>query len=286
MSSLTVWDRLAMPFDPRDIKWRPGSVSQAKGTGLALAYIDARMIMERLDEVLGPENWSDDYKPAGSAVICKLSIRIKTEHGFEWISKSDGAGQTQVEGDKGGISDALKRAAVKFGIGRYLYYFKAGWYQLDPSNKWFVDAAIDKMTNDLGSWQREYFKAILEGNDDGELPARRGMAGGNNNHQPAQAQAQAKPGPSSSTTANNAEWESLIKQFQEALAFANSKRREEGIATIQPNDIMEQLEQLGFPRPAAIKNWNDLRSVGTQGVKALITDLRNQPTLVGSTIPF
>jgi hypothetical protein len=44
-----------------------------------------------------------------------------------WVRKSDGAGETQVEGEKGAISDALKRAAVKWGIGRYLYDLDSPW---------------------------------------------------------------------------------------------------------------------------------------------------------------
>jgi len=107
----SVLKELAKPFPPDKIKWRKG------GNGY-LAYIDARHLMNRLDEVVGPENWEDSYEetPKGR-VLCKLSLCIDGQ----WISKSDGAGDTAFEGEKGGISDAFKRAGVKWGIGRYLY---------------------------------------------------------------------------------------------------------------------------------------------------------------------
>ena len=85
---------------------------------MQLAYIDARDVANRLDEVVGIENWQDRYEEVSGRLMCYLSIRVEGE----WITKADGAGDTNIEGEKGGISDALKRAAQKFGVGRYLYY--------------------------------------------------------------------------------------------------------------------------------------------------------------------
>lgn len=108
---MTVFEELSKPFPPKAVHWRRG------GEGY-LAYIDARDVMERLDAVVGPDRWSDSYDETPSGrVICNLGLRINGE----WISKSDGAGSTSFEGEKGAISDAFKRAAVKWGIGRYLY---------------------------------------------------------------------------------------------------------------------------------------------------------------------
>ena len=74
--------------------------------------------MDRLDEVVGPENWKDEYAPGpDGGVICGLSLRIEDE----WITKWDGAENTDFEAIKGGLSDAFKRAGYKWGIGRYLY---------------------------------------------------------------------------------------------------------------------------------------------------------------------
>lgn len=111
---------LSQPFDPSTIKWRLGQTFQRNGEwrGTALAYIDARHVMDRLDQVVGPHGWQTtiDEKPSGR-VLCSMGVK----YGDEWVFKTDGAGNTDIEGDKGGISDAIKRAAVQHGIGRYLY---------------------------------------------------------------------------------------------------------------------------------------------------------------------
>jgi hypothetical protein len=118
---MSITEQLSAPFPPEAIHWRSQQVFERDGrySALALAYIDARDVMDRLDEVCGPCGWQDSYveTPKGR-VICSLSILCGDG---EWISKSDGAGDTAVEGEKGGISDAFKRAGVKWGIGRYLY---------------------------------------------------------------------------------------------------------------------------------------------------------------------
>ena len=115
---------LAAEF-PRDaIHWRAQTLTRDGDKALALAYLDARDVMDRLDDVCGPENWQSRYvETARGRVLCEIGIRI----GDDWVWKSDGAGDTAVEGEKGGISDALKRAAVQWGIGRYLYRLDAVW---------------------------------------------------------------------------------------------------------------------------------------------------------------
>tara|TARA_R110002020_G_scaffold237180_5_gene449521 strand:- start:348 stop:773 length:426 start_codon:yes stop_codon:yes gene_type:complete len=112
---------LKRPYPAHKIKFRKGGGSKE------LAYIDARNVMDRLDEVVGVANWQTKYHWIGNRMICELSVNIDGT----WITKSDGADDSNIEGAKGGISDALKRAAVLFGIGRYLYYPNA----FDRDNK-------------------------------------------------------------------------------------------------------------------------------------------------------
>lgn len=126
--------RLAEPFDPSEIEWKPGKVSGERC--LALAYIDARCVMDRLDEVLGTLGWQDAYDVlTNGSVTCRLSVRI----GEEWVTKMDVGAQSEQpdEGDrmKAAFSDALKRTAVKFGIGRYLYSLAPQWVDFDPVKK-------------------------------------------------------------------------------------------------------------------------------------------------------
>tara|TARA_Y100001937_G_scaffold64448_2_gene88167 strand:+ start:13174 stop:13935 length:762 start_codon:yes stop_codon:yes gene_type:complete len=112
----TVCAELAKPFNDEDVFWR---VDRSFGNwARVLCYLDARAVMDRLDSVVGPQNWRDVYTETQSGKnICTLFIRV----GDDWVSKSDGAGNTNIEGDKGGLSDAFKRAGVKWGIGRHLY---------------------------------------------------------------------------------------------------------------------------------------------------------------------
>ena len=131
----TVWERLAAPFNSEIVHWRVGSTNQDKKMGLALAYVDARDVMNRLDSVLGPAGWGNRTHSDGAKTFCELSI--KDPETGEWITKSDGAGDTNFEGDKGAISDAFKRAAVRWGIGRYLYDVKSTWVEIEPSGRSF-----------------------------------------------------------------------------------------------------------------------------------------------------
>ena len=127
-----IFDALAAPFPPTEIEFRAGATNKDTTRALALAYIPARTVMDRLDEAIGPENWQDRYEPGpGGGVICGLSLRINDE----WITKWDGADNTQFEAVKGGISDALKRAAVKWGVGRYLYRLPSEWVSCELRGK-------------------------------------------------------------------------------------------------------------------------------------------------------
>jgi Rad52/22 family double-strand break repair protein len=91
-------------------------------SGRTITYVTARTIMNRLDEVLGPENWWDRYTPLQNSVICELTIRLPDG---STVTKCDIGGCAGLadagDDDKSGFSDAFKRAAVKFGVGRYLY---------------------------------------------------------------------------------------------------------------------------------------------------------------------
>lgn len=132
-----VLERLAAPFQADEVKWKPAVVQGERA--LALAYVDARVVQDRLDDVLGVTGWQDEYEfLADGSVVCRLKLRI----GGEWITKVDVGGQSEQpdEGDrrKAAVSDALKRAAVKFGVGRYLYRLPQQWANYDARKKQFT----------------------------------------------------------------------------------------------------------------------------------------------------
>jgi len=128
---------LAAPFPPDDVGWKPQSVKGNRA--LAIAYIDARNVMDRLDEVVHPGGWKDAYDVIqDGSVVCHLSLKVDGE----WLTKSDvGSPSEQPDGGdrlKAAFSDALKRAAVKWGIGRYLYSLPHQWADYDPRKRSFV----------------------------------------------------------------------------------------------------------------------------------------------------
>lgn len=122
-------EQLQAPFHPDDIEWRVQRESRDGSSVLVLAYVTNRAIMARLDEVFSPFGWQNSFHegPQGG-LICKLGARasFNGEPG-EWIWKEDGAENTKVEAIKGGLSSAMKRAAVQWGIGRYLYNLTDNW---------------------------------------------------------------------------------------------------------------------------------------------------------------
>lgn len=114
------WGAIARTFPPDQVKTRPQG-------GMNLEFITARTVQNRLDEVAGPENWWCRFEYRNDSVLCELSIRApdgtvvtKQDAGGYSATKDDG------DNDKGGISDAFKRAAVMFGIGRHLYHDPSG----------------------------------------------------------------------------------------------------------------------------------------------------------------
>lgn len=156
--------QLKDPFDPKFIKWRVGATNEKRANGqviekatkgIALAYIDSREVMKRLDAVCGVGGWQDRYIPVQDGFICELSIKINDE----WITKSNASGYTHVEPIKGGASDALKRTASVWGIGRYLYYLPNVWVAVKPQGKSYVLAEIPELpdwakpTSGLENWE-------------------------------------------------------------------------------------------------------------------------------------
>jgi hypothetical protein len=123
--------KLSAPFPPNKVSWRIGQKTKDGRKAMALAYIDARDVMARLDEVCGPGGWQASYPHANGKTVCSIGIK----HGDEWIWKANGAGDTDIEAEKGALSDAFKRAAVMWGVGRYLYDVASVWVETEGDGK-------------------------------------------------------------------------------------------------------------------------------------------------------
>lgn len=153
--------KLREPFRKEELEFRVGATNNDKSMGLALAYVQARAIQNRLDELFGVDGWTVSYKEISAGFICSLSIKINDR----WVTKEDGAGMTEYESVKGGISNAFKRVASSgFGIGRYLYNAKKNWYPIRQQGKGYVftDAPVLELNNEIEIKKREDIGKIVE----------------------------------------------------------------------------------------------------------------------------
>ena len=138
---------LAKPFAPEDLEWRLQKADENGRWGIAVPYVTNRAIQARLDEVVGPENWYNDFKPwhgngKKEAQICGISIYFE-ERG-QFITKWDGAEDSDIEPVKGGLSDSMKRAAVQWGIGRTLYNMDTVFVSVEKQGKSWVIRKDDR----------------------------------------------------------------------------------------------------------------------------------------------
>lgn len=142
---------LQRPFPAEDIEWR---VSHARITrngpqALVLAYVTNRAIMERLDEVFGIGGWKNQYTEwREKGVKCTLSCKV----GDEWITKEDGADVTDMEATKGGFSASMKRTAVQWGIGRYLYNLEQTWVSVKDNGQNYISTQTKQREQIKGYW--------------------------------------------------------------------------------------------------------------------------------------
>jgi hypothetical protein len=177
-----IFEQLAAPFPPERVSWRVGSTNKRKWEeakkqgkeitrrGQPLCYIDARDVMERLDAVMGAQ-WQTDHIPMHNGTMC---CRIGLQIEGDWLWRTDGAGPTgdidnaaqREMAQKGGYSDAFKRAAVLWGVGRYLYAISAPWIELDEW--WGIPKDAYAQLNALLRGEKE--QSAYAARKDGEYP--------------------------------------------------------------------------------------------------------------------
>lgn len=116
------FSKLQAEFPEEDLEWRiqRSGIKKDNVWAIVVPYITNRAIQQRLDDVCGPLGWWNQYceGPQGG-ILC--GITITQEECVSPVTKWDGAENTHIEAVKGGLSDSMKRAAVQWGIGRYLY---------------------------------------------------------------------------------------------------------------------------------------------------------------------
>lgn len=129
-----IFTDLSKPFNPHHLSWRIQSSGDKndKVWAIAVAFVDSRALRDRLNKVVGQTNWQTEFTEIGNGICCRLGLRINAE----WIWKSDGAGETQIEAVKGGFSGAFKRACYTWGLGEYLYRLKANFALISKGGKY------------------------------------------------------------------------------------------------------------------------------------------------------
>lgn len=137
--------KLSDPLEIEHIDFRIQSIS-AKGWATILAYKNARVDMNRLDEVCGPENWQRDHKELKSNIYAGIGIFLNDK----WIWKWDAGAESYSDKEKGEASDSFKRAGFNWGIGRELYDYPRILVQLKQ----------DEFTNTNGK-SKQTFKLKL-----------------------------------------------------------------------------------------------------------------------------
>jgi len=133
-----IQDMLSAPFEDSDIEWRLQWADEEKGSGIAVPYVTNRAIQGRLDTAAGVGGWKNEFIPWHSdgkkaSQLCGISIYFESRK--EWVTKYDGAEDSDIEAVKGGLSDSMKRAAVQWGVGRYLYSMDTVYVDVEKRGK-------------------------------------------------------------------------------------------------------------------------------------------------------
>jgi len=145
--------QLAVPFPAEDIEWRVARAGMGKKIWCkVLAYVTARAIEQRLDDVCGPANWQltqpVQFVHEGK---CAMGIGISIRIDDQWVTKWDVCELTDSSDNippfKGGVSGAIKRAGAQWGIFRYGYYLEETYAEVseqDPASKGWHWARLPK----------------------------------------------------------------------------------------------------------------------------------------------
>lgn len=152
--------KLQTPFYADEIEWRlqQSGLYGDKVWSIAIPYVQSRPIMDRLDEIFNPLGWRVSYREwkEDKQICC---IEVFDEDKNQWIAKEDGAEDTKIESTKGGLSASFKRAAVAWGIGRYLYRMNTEYVECQfekPANA--VEWEKGKVKNNDGKWITFWWK--------------------------------------------------------------------------------------------------------------------------------
>lgn len=151
---------LSRPLTIADIDFRVQSIN-AKGYATILAYKDARIDMQRLDQAVGPLNWQRKHELIDGKLFCHVGI-YNPETG-QWTWKSDVGTESMTEATKGEASDSFKRACFNWGIGRELYDYPIISIKLVEKEEYEVTSGRAKQTWGLRLRDWTWFSQFTDG---------------------------------------------------------------------------------------------------------------------------
>ncbi len=248
-------ESLAEPFRSEQVRWKPQVVTDS-GKALAVPYVDPRVVTERLDQVVGG-GWAFHWEPLGvqgDRLVVKSSLTIlgvTREDVGEYVLSD----REQADPWKSAVSDALKRAAVHFGVGRYLYWLEAVWCDYDRRRREFLD---EPYIDQEGNVQVRRRRPAQERAAPQPAAGRRGAAGG------ARRVKEAAPGESAA-----APW------ADEFYTWAARYMQHQGVAADEPRETYRELVQEGH-MAADLGSYPALSDAQGAFIRALQQHSRNK----------
>jgi len=160
-------DKLTAKIKPHEIQWRVQSKGNGKTT--VVPYLTNRCVMERFDEQFGATEWQNVFcEWRSKGVKCGISVNVDGN----WVTKYDGADETNIEATKGGFSDSMKRAAVQWGLGRDLYDYPM--IQLEGEHKYIprqFEQELSGISEQVSSGKLNKSYVLLNGNSKQSTPS-------------------------------------------------------------------------------------------------------------------
>lgn len=255
------WDKLRAQPRPDQVGWLIVATSE-KGdrgmTGLVVPYMTGGGVLEILDDACGPGGWKKLYRPGPSGgVICRISV-YDDERGC-WIDKEDGAANTEQEPVKGGLTQAFKRAARTWGVGKPLDAVRPQWVPVEKRGRSTVivkqpQLPWAKATSSLkpGEWLDE--DGVIHSPDENaaETPPD-AVSGDQGIHTPD------REGPVSSASPDEASatksWEDALTPWEDVLTRYGISNRQVADYLLSTKNVPGSVRRVHQQQPRRVIEW-------------------------------
>jgi len=252
---------LGAQFPFNEVKAKIQVTNKDKSKGMVVFYVDSRAIHKRLDDAVGMYNWSNHFTAwKDNAQICGISIYDNERN--EWVTKYDGAKDSDIEAVKGGLSDAFKRAAVLWGIGRYLYQIDGVWVEIEQrgNSSYIKDDQWGKIRATYEAAVNRIF-AVAASKPSDSTEAKQKQTG--TKAQSVQTKPQASPQPKSPQSAITTGTTTEQDNSADGVIPIDAYRVHNMKAAGQSSQLLELCSHYGELKTAYIKNGAEGIAIGT-----------------------